>query len=126
MTGTTTQMSTPASVAPESPWTPWVFSVWDSHGALASGAHYPSASLRDLRQVSTHQIAPFVQAECIAPRAVPVKLFLPFHQVRFAAVFLDEFADAVTNLTGRAFFLRLTTLDLSLHQTHSAPQVFGV
>jgi hypothetical protein len=27
---------------------------------------------------------------CIAPRAVPVKLFLPLHQVCLAAIFLDQ------------------------------------
>jgi hypothetical protein len=59
----------------------------------------PPASLQDLRQVRTYQIAPFVQAECIAPRAVAVKLFLPFHHVCLAAVFLDEPADAVAAFT---------------------------
>jgi hypothetical protein len=39
-----------------------------------------------------------VQAVCIAPGAVAVKLFLPFHHVCLAAVFLDELADAVAAL----------------------------
>jgi hypothetical protein len=39
-----------------------------------------------------------VQAVCIAPGAVAVKLFLPFHHVCLAAVFLDEPADVVTAL----------------------------
>jgi hypothetical protein len=39
-----------------------------------------------------------VQAVCIAPGAVAVKLFLPFHHVCLAAVFLDEPADAVAAL----------------------------
>jgi hypothetical protein len=59
----------------------------------------PCASLQDLRQVSTYQIAPFVQAECIAPRAIPVKLFLPFHHVCLAAVFLEP-ADAIAAFAG--------------------------
>jgi hypothetical protein len=57
-------------------------------------------SLQDLRQVSTYQIAPFVQAECIAPRAVAVKLFLLFHQIGSAAVFLDDFADTIAAFAG--------------------------
>jgi hypothetical protein len=36
----------------------------------------------------TYQIAAFVQAVCIAPRTVAVELFLPFHHVALAAVFL--------------------------------------
>jgi hypothetical protein len=36
-----------------------------------------------------------VQAVSISPGAVVVQLFFPFHQVCFAAVFLDESADAV-------------------------------
>jgi hypothetical protein len=40
------------------------------------------------------------QAECIAPRAVSVKLFLPFHQIGSAAVFLDEFADTIAAFVG--------------------------
>jgi hypothetical protein len=59
-----------------------------------------SASLQDLRQVRTYQIAPFVQAVCIAPWAIAVKLFLPFHHVCLAAVFLDEFADTITTFAG--------------------------
>jgi hypothetical protein len=46
-----------------------------------------------------------VQAECIAPRAVPVKLFLPFHQIGSAAVFLDEFADTIAASWGTDNFL---------------------
>jgi hypothetical protein len=53
------------------------------------------ASLQDLRQVRTYQIAPFVQAECIALGAVAVQLFFPFHHVCLAPVFLDEFADTI-------------------------------
>jgi hypothetical protein len=53
------------------------------------------ASLQDLRQVRTYQIAPFVQAECIALGAVAVQLFFPFHHVCLAPVFLDEPADAI-------------------------------
>jgi hypothetical protein len=34
------------------------------------------------------QVAAFVQAVCIAPRTVAVELFLPFHHVALAAVFL--------------------------------------
>jgi hypothetical protein len=30
-----------------------------------------------------------VQAMCIAPRAVTIELFFPFHHVGLAAVFLD-------------------------------------
>ena len=41
-----------------------------------------------------------MQAECIAPRAVAVKLFLPFHHVCLAAVFLDEPADAIATFAG--------------------------
>jgi hypothetical protein len=41
-----------------------------------------------------------VQAECIASRAVAVKLFLPFHHVCLAAVFLDEPADAIAAFAG--------------------------
>jgi hypothetical protein len=37
---------------------------------------------------------------CIALRAVPVKLFLPFHHVCLAPVFRDEPADAVAAFTG--------------------------
>jgi hypothetical protein len=39
-----------------------------------------------------------VQAVCIAPGAVAVKLFLPFHHICLASVFLDEPADAVAAL----------------------------
>jgi hypothetical protein len=39
-----------------------------------------------------------VQGACIAPWAVAVELFLPFHHVCLAAVFLDEPADAVAAL----------------------------
>jgi hypothetical protein len=67
---------------------------------MKTKTHSPFASLQDLRQVRTYQIAPFVQAECIAPRAVPVKLFLPFHQIGSAAVFLDEFADTIAAFAG--------------------------
>ena len=59
----------------------------------------PPASLQDLRQVRTYQIAPFAQAECIALGAVAVQLFFPFHHVCRAAVFLDESADAVAAFT---------------------------
>ena len=59
-----------------------------------------SASLQDLRQIWTYQIAALVHAMCIAPRAVPVKLFLPFHQVCLAPVFLDEFADTIAAFAG--------------------------
>src|SRR5262245_29518256 len=37
----------------------------------------PFASLGDLRQVRTYQLAPIVQAACIAPWAVAVELLLP-------------------------------------------------
>jgi hypothetical protein len=37
---------------------------------------------------------------CIALRAVPGKLFLPFHHVCLAPVFRDEPADAVAAFTG--------------------------
>ena len=60
----------------------------------------PSASLQDLRQVRTYQIAPFVQAECIALGAVAVQLFFPFHHVCLAPVFLDEFADTIAAFAG--------------------------
>src|SRR4051794_2053056 len=56
--------------------------------------------LQELRQVGTYQIAALVQAECIAPPAVAVKLFLPFHHVCLAAVFLDEPADAIATFAG--------------------------
>jgi hypothetical protein len=65
---------------------------------MKTKTHSPFASLQDLRQVRTYQIAPFVQAECIAPRAVPVKPFFPFHQIGSAAVFLDEFADTIETI----------------------------
>ncbi len=58
------------------------------------------ASLQDLRQVRTYQIAPFVQAECIALGAVAVQLFCPFHHVCLAPVFLDEFADTIAAFAG--------------------------
>jgi hypothetical protein len=41
-----------------------------------------------------------VQAVCIALGAVAVKLFLPFHHVCLAAVFLDQPADAVAAFAG--------------------------
>ena len=47
------------------------------------------------RQIWTYQVAAFVQAVCIAPGAVAVKLFLPFHHVCLAAIFFDEPANAV-------------------------------
>jgi hypothetical protein len=67
---------------------------------MKTKTHSPFASLQDLRQVRTYQIAPFVQAVCIAPWAVAVKLFLPFHHVCLAAVFLDEPADAIAAFAG--------------------------
>src|SRR5215831_552046 len=46
----------------------------------------------------TYQIAALVQAVRIAPRAVPVKLFPPFHHACLAAVFLDEPAHLIAAL----------------------------
>lgn len=37
---------------------------------------------------------------CIAPGAVAVQLFFPFHHVCLAAIFLDEPADAVAAFAG--------------------------
>ena len=37
---------------------------------------------------------------CIAPRAVTIELFFPFHHVGFAPVFLDEPGDAVAAFAG--------------------------
>jgi len=47
-----------------------------------------------------------VQAACIAPGAVAVKLFLPFHHVCLPAVSLDEPADALAALAGEFGALR--------------------
>ena len=41
-----------------------------------------------------------MQAECIAPWAVAVQLFFPFHHVCLAPVFLDEPADAIAAFAG--------------------------
>ena len=56
--------------------------------------------LHDLRQIWTYQIAAFVQRASIALRAFAVELFLPFHHVCLAAVFLDEPADAIATFAG--------------------------
>jgi hypothetical protein len=50
----------------------------------------PRKQLQDFRQIRTDQIAPFVQAECIALGAVAVQLFLPFHHVCLAPVFFGS------------------------------------
>jgi hypothetical protein len=57
-------------------------------------------SLQNLWQIWTYQIAPSVHAVCIAPWAVAVQLFFPFHHVCLAPVFLDELADAVAAFAG--------------------------
>jgi len=41
-----------------------------------------------------------VHATCIAPGAIAIKLFLPLHHVRPAAIFLDEPADTIAALAG--------------------------
>src|SRR5438046_1314948 len=56
--------------------------------------------LHDLRQIWTYQIAAFVQRASIALRAFAVELFLPFHHVCLASIFLDEPADAVAAFAG--------------------------
>jgi hypothetical protein len=64
-----------------------------------------------------------VQAECIAPRAVPVKLFLPFHHVCLAAVFLDEPADAIAAFAGAlgAFDAEYVELALDVTEDEISP-----
>jgi hypothetical protein len=53
----------------------------------------------DLRQIRTHQVAAFMQAVCIALRAVSVEHLAPFRHVAIAAVFLDQLADEVEALS---------------------------
>jgi hypothetical protein len=74
-------------------------------------------ALQDLRQVRPYQIAPFVQAECIAPRAVPVKLFLPFHHVCLAPVFLDQLANAIAAFAGALGAFDAEHVELALDVT---------
>jgi hypothetical protein len=62
--------------------------------------HAPPSNAQDRRQIWTFQVAAFVQAVCIALGAVAVKLFLPFHHVCLAPVFLDEPAYAVAAFAG--------------------------
>ena len=66
--------------------------------ARGSRASAQRVKLQDFRQIWTYQIASLVHATCIAPGAIAIKLFLPFHHVCLAAVFLDEPADAVAAL----------------------------
>jgi hypothetical protein len=55
---------------------------------------------QDPRHIWTYQIAALVQPRLIAPGAVAVKLFFPFHHVCLAPVFLNQPADAVVALAG--------------------------
>jgi hypothetical protein len=58
-----------------------------------------------------------VQAECIAIGAVAVKLFLPFHHVCLAAVFLDEPADAIAAFAGALGAFDAEHVELALDVT---------
>ncbi len=64
---------------------------------LVMRSHY---LYRTFGRIRAYQFAALVHATRITPRAVAVELFLPFHHVCLAAVFVDEPADAVAALAG--------------------------